>query len=326
VETTDAPIIATLAYAAAFNWPLTLAEISERLIVGSRVGVRNASPGLSDIAVRLDALVAAGEVRASMGMYAIREISSEAFTRRIEAEKVTAQKWRRMRRAAWWLQAVPFVRAMLVSGSLANGSSSVDSDWDVFVVVRAGRLYTARIFLLLVALLMGRLRTKRDATAPDKFCFSHYVTTDGLALRHRSLYVAQGIAALMPLIDPDGYLARLRTANGWISEYVRGDSGNEFSGRSIDSSRPLVALRRAIEIVLDTPVGERFERVMRTWQQRRIEHEPATHAPGGRVIADDRILEFHPRSFEAVALARYNSALTTRGMGNFTERDSGLGH
>jgi hypothetical protein len=58
--------------------------------------------------------------------------------------------------------------------------------------------------------------------------------------------------------------------------------------------------------------------------QRRIHREPATHEKGGRIVADDRELEFHPHSFEAVALSRYNAALTRLGLGQYAERDSGL--
>ena len=308
-------LISVLAYGAAFSWPLTLAEIAERM--------RIFAP-LSDIATRLDGLVATGVVRTSMGMYALESVNTDVFDRRVEAEKTTAQKWRRMRRAAWWLQAVPFVSALLASGSLVTGTMDEASDWDVFVIARSGRMYTARLFLLAAARLMGRLRTKHDATAPDKFCFNHYVTTDGLSIRHRSLYVAQGIASMLPLYDPEEFLGRIRTSNEWTGEYVHGSSGALFVRREVIDSRLLAAVRYAIETLLASPVGERIEHLARSWQQRRIAREPATHAPGGRVIADDRELEFHPRSFEAVAMSRYNTTLTRLNLGQYHESDSGL--
>ena len=296
MEKPDRPLISVLAYTAAFDWPLTLAEIAEQLLPAA---------SLSDIAARLDALVADGTARSSMGLYAHESVPVDAFMRRIRCEKETAQKWRRMRRAAWWLQAVPYVRALLASGSLAVGDADADSDWDVFVVAKGGRLYSARIFLLAAAWLMRRLRTKHDATAPDKFCFNHYVTTDGLVIRHRSLYTARGIASLLPLLDPHGYLGKLRQANPWTTEYVTGDSGSQFVRRQVRPSLVLNTIRTTLEMLLETPIGGRCEALARRWQQRRIEREPATHASGGRVVADDRTLEFHPRSFEAVVLARY---------------------
>jgi len=138
------------------------------------------------------------------------------------------------------------------------------------------------------------------------------------------LYIAHGISAFVPLVDPQGYLGKLRQANPWTAEYMTGDSGSQFVRREVRPSLVLHAFRTTLEILLDTPIGGRFESLMRRWQQRRIEREPATHAPGGRVVADDRELEFHPRSFEAVVLARYNALLMRHGLGEFAERDSGL--
>ncbi len=320
----DRSILATLAYAAASDWPLTLAEVAERLIPSARVGAASAVPSLGDIAGRLDVLARAGTVKARGGLFAHADVSDTAFARRVACEKESVRKWRLMRSRARWLTAVPYIRALFASGSLAQGNTGPDSDWDVFVVAQAGRLYTARLFLVAATWSMGRLRTKHHATAPDRFCFNHYVTTDGLAIGHCSLYTAHGIASLVPVYDPQRMLGQFRAANEWITEYVSATSGGAFIGREVRESGILATARKMLEIMLDTPLGARIEHAARWWQQRRIAREPATSAPGGRVVADERELEFHPRSFEAVALARYNTLLTRAGLGSFAEHDSGL--
>lgn len=320
----DRAIIATLAYYGSFAWPLTLMDIRERLIPVSRLGGRDAPVSVSDILGRLDVLTAIGTVVHRSGMYALSGVPEDLDVRRIEQEKIWAQKWRQMLRRAWWLQAVPYVRALCASGSLALGNMSEQSDWDVFVIARAGRLYTARTGLLAIAWLMGALRTKGMRSASDRFCFNHYVTTDGMAIRHRSIYMAHGLAALVPVIDRGQYLERLWQANRWMGDCLSAPDRAEFIRRSVRPSRALGAIRWTAELILDTPVGALVERILRTWQQRRIARTPATHERGGRVIADDRELEFHPRSFETVALARYHAAIEHYGMGAYRERDSGL--
>lgn len=298
MDNTERSIWATQAYYAAFEWPLTPLEIAERLIPASRIGGQDVQPSIGEIVARL---------------------SDQDFSRRIEQEKIWAQKWRRMRRKAWWLQAIPYVRGLYASGSLALGNMNEGSDWDVFVIAQAGHLYTARIGLTIAAWLMGALRTKHHRTAPDRFCFNHYVTTDGLAIRHRSLYTAHGLALLVPIIDRQQYLERLWRANYWIGDFRPMPTGAAFVRREVRYSPVLAGIRWIGELLLSWA-----ERPLRRWQQRRIARTPATHARGGRVTASDRELEFHPRSFEATALARYTAALVRAGLGAWQEHDSGL--
>jgi len=212
----------------------------------------------------------------------------------------------------------------LASGSLALGNTGPQSDWDVTVIAQAGRLYTARLGLLIVAKVLGRLRTKHDRTAPDKFCFNHYLTTDGMVMRHRSLYTAHGLAVLIPLHDPMDLLERLWRENDWMAQFISVPKDAETVRREIAISRPLSVVRWCAERVLDTPMGDILERGVRAWMRRRIARTSATHESGGRVVADDQELEFHPRSFEAIALARYNAALDRIGLGAYAEADSGL--
>lgn len=309
----DGPIVATLAFAGALRWPLTLMEIHERV----RMPV-------AEVMRRLDKLVAASTVSAGLGMYALAPVDEQTFQNRVNREKECVQKWRRALRYASVLQAVPYVRALLASGSLALGNTGPDSDWDAFVIAREGRLYTARAFLLIAAKLMGRLRVKQDTVAPDKFCFNHYITTDGLDIAHRSLYVAHALSVLVPIHDPDDLLGRLRQANRWTTERIPHTAGSVFVRRAVVPSHMLDFVRRALERVLDTRAGDWLETRLARWQKDRIAREPATHEPGGRVLATDRQLEFHPRSAEATVLDAYNRTLAHHGLSELAEQDSGL--
>ncbi len=329
---TDRSILATLAYYGAFNpserlgqagWPLTAMELIQRLIPARRLGGGDREVTLAVLLERLEVLEKLGMVTQEDGLYALAP--AVGFAReRVRMEKESVQKWRRLRRKAWLLQAPPFVRALFASGSLALGNVEPQSDWDVLVVAQAGRLYTARLGLLVIAKLTGVLRTKRDRNAPDKFCFNHYLASDGLALRHRSLYTAQGLAALIPIVDPQHMLRQLWQENSWISQYRPQPENTQFVRREIIVSVMLCAVRWCGEGILRTPLGDLVERGICAWMQRRIARTPATHESGGRITANDQELEFHPRSFEAVALARYNAALDRLGLGAYAEQDSGL--
>jgi hypothetical protein len=324
-DSVDRALLATLAYANAVGMPLTAMQVHRRLIALTRFGAPSVSPSLGQVVQTLDRLAEHGAVRVHDGWYAPAGTSIEATERRLEHDKVQADKWRRMRRKAFWMQAVPFVRAICAAGSLAEGKTGPESDWDMFVVTRRGRLYTSRIFLLGVAKFLRVLRTKKERIAPDKFCFNHYVTDDGLSIRHRSLFVAYALSALVPIHDPDHMARRLWEANRWAGDFLAHwpPADSITVQRKVRRSRALRMVRRTAEALLSNPLGNVFEHVMRRWQQGRIEREPATHARGGRIVADRRELEFHPRSAERAALSRYNAAMAALGVAA-QEQDSGL--
>src|SRR6185369_9650646 len=174
------PILATLAYYDGFEYPLTAFELYRYLInpLRLRPHIESLEPiGLKDIQESLEILLNKGTVIEELGFYSLKGRAGLS-TKRLEREKISAQKWRLCLKRAYWLQAVPWIRGMFVSGSLALGTVSADSDFDILVLVEPGRLYLARLFLSGVASLIGARRTRFESVAPDKFCFNHYVTTD----------------------------------------------------------------------------------------------------------------------------------------------------
>jgi hypothetical protein len=320
----DRSVIATLAYYGALNRPLTFMELAGRLTPSRRLGGRSGHPDPSQLAERLDVLLSIGTIDHSDGLYRLAGGDDDFSGRRIEQEKIWAQKWRRMLRRARWLQAAPFVRTLCASGSLAGGTAGAGSDWDVFIIAAQGRLYTARAFLLLSAWLAGALRRKGQTRVSDKFCFNHYMTTAGLASRHRSIFTAHSFALMVPIYDRDGYFGRFLQANRWIGDYRPMPVGDDWTVRSVRRSVLADALKGLAELVLGSPVGWPVEYILKAWQRRRIMRNPVTYEKGGRIIADDKEIEFHPRSFEATLLNRYNDALGLHGLGGFGETDSGL--
>lgn len=317
-------VLATIAYADAAGMPMTAQHVHRLLVQPTRVGERGV-PALGTIVSALDELSGRGDVRCVDGWYLSAGSSRDRVEQHLQRLNVQATKWRAMRSRAAWFQALPFVRAICVAGSLAQGKTGPDSDWDMFVIARRRRLYTARTGLLATAWLMRRLRVKRERVAPDKFCFNHYVTDDGLMLRHRSLFVAHALALLVPIHDPTQLVAKFWQANRWCGDYLTHwpPEYPQPIARSVDRSHVLSGIRWMAERVLSTPLGTVLEWALRTWQQGRIAREPMTHAKGGRITADLRELEFHPRSAERAVLARYNTALTSLGI-PANEQDSGL--
>jgi hypothetical protein len=257
------------------------------------------------------------------GFYLLTSCSDAWFERRLRQEKETVQKYRKLLPALWWFQAVPFVRGVLASGSLALETCTPQSDWDVFVVARSGRLYSARAGLTVVAWMLGRLRTKHSVVVRDLFCPNHYVADGALVLGHRSLYVAHVLGHLVPAYDPQGYATNLWQENGWTRAMVPGVEGPPppHRLRSVRASFLLEYVRRLAEWVLGGALGDALERCMMHMQVRRIVRGSSF---GGRIQATLTEIEFHPHSHERTVVERTNEYLAHYDLQKYFIEDSGL--
>ncbi|MEK7076208.1 MAG: hypothetical protein AAB941_00895, partial [Patescibacteria group bacterium] len=143
-------ILATLIYYDILDFSLTLFEVNKYLINPERIreGPQRASDSyginperlsknsvlgmisLGLVAEDLEGLIASGQIGSKNGFYFLRG-KDVLYDLRIEREKIAAQKWKKFLKIAKWFQAVPYLRAIFVSGSLAINNTAHESDFDV---------------------------------------------------------------------------------------------------------------------------------------------------------------------------------------------------
>lgn len=247
---------------------------------------------------------------------------AERYVQARLARHLTAQgKWKIAHRAARRLAALPLVRMIGVTGSLALSNTQAQSDIDLLVVVRRGRIWTARLLLLLTAQLMGRRRTYDDRQAPDKLCLNHFITDDALVMAPelRSVYTAVLYEHVVPLFGLNVY-RRWRAANAvWIKRWLKYPLAPPVAPRRYVRSGPVWrSWRRWMEGWLLEPLGEALER----WAQRMQRRAMVRHAAvgrfsrsdwgesgrtgaWGRIALSDTELAFHPDSQAMAILSRF---------------------
>lgn len=318
-------IFATILYYDSFDFPLTLAEIF-RYLVNPRRFLLEKNDAIkikaNEVVHELDSMVRVGIIGRKNGFYFLPG-KDWLYGARIEKDKLANRKWKKFLRVARYLPVAPYLRAVFASGSLAANNPEPKSDFDIFVVIKSGRLYTGRLFLWFISSILGAKRGRFDVVAPDKLCFNHYVTDDNLELTHQSLYIAQSLANMKPVIVLSGLLDKFAASNRWASAYCY----NFELVRNYREVRPgkiLLLFSKIGEFCLDNPLGNLAEKTLKFFQQRRIRKNPSTYESGGRIIFTDRELEFHPRSFERAVIDNYNRGLKKFGILSPEEKDSGL--
>ena len=312
-------IFDTIRYFDIFEMPVTATQIWRSLVVTrSGTGVRWQGQRVVSLRQLREALQRSRWLKERMencwGYYCLRGAGSgssggvRGYVRRRLVRHILAQyKWKIARRVVRLLAPLPFVRMIGVTGSLALGHTRPASDLDLFIIVRRGRIWTARLWLLLVTQLMGRRRKHWNEEAPDKICLNHYIVDSSLtmAAEIRNLYTAVLYTQAIPLTGLSMY-RRWIAANGqWMRRWLMYPAAPILAWRqAVKTPRLAWLMQRWAESLLLEPIGGGLEWVAEKVQRRTM----LLHAdPGraGRVVVSDTELAFHPDSKESHVLRRF---------------------
>ena len=142
-----------------------------------------------------------------------REAIIETRTRR---KSVSRRSWQDAKYYGRILAALPFVRMVAFTGSLAMENVNESGDIDYFIVTSCGRLWTCRamsICIVHIARFVG-----------VHLCPNYFVAENALLLPDRSLYTAHELVQMIPLSGIEIY-NEMRRLNTWTDEYLPNAQG-----------------------------------------------------------------------------------------------------
>ncbi len=229
------------------------------------------------------------------GYYALRG-RKHLIPQRLVRHGLAQDKWKITCRASRLLAAMPFVRGLAGSGSLALDNTKPSSDLDLLVIAKAGRIWTARLFLLVALQLLGRRRKYWNEQAPNMVCLNHYVTDEHLTVPAdiHNTYTAESYSHLVPIWGRE-MVHKFQEANGsWIRQHIMSpelpDVAHQYEVRLW---RWTAFLKRGLEAVLLEPIGDMVERAAESIQRRIIRRHYQLSQPG-RIVLSAQELAFHP--------------------------------
>jgi len=319
-------ILKTVAYYDVLDWPLTGFEVWKYLVNPRRFAFNAPEHySLGEVLDTLSQKPIMEYISERLGFYFLKDRNPDIVQNRISRELLADQKWRLIKRRVHWLQMIPYVRLVLVSGSLATGNVHDNSDADLLIITKAGRIWTCR---LLVTLFLDILRWRRrsDHYTKNKLCLNHYITEHSLMIDAPSIYNAQTYSHLVPVLGNIPLWRTFQERNAWIKSYLAHFPPPFVPHtRRVTPSKILAKIAKLGETVLNTKMGERLEQFLGRLQAEKIAHNPKTGETGGRVLYSSDALEFHPDSKEKWIIARLNERLTELGFPDLAdEKDSGL--
>jgi radical SAM superfamily enzyme YgiQ (UPF0313 family) len=158
---------------------------------------------------------------------------------------------------------MPFVRAAFVSGELAKGVASKESDIDYVIVTAPDRLWICRTILILFKKLV-LFNSKKF------FCLNHFVSERQLEADRKNIYTAIEIATLKPLLNA-GMLNRYLIENRWITDFLPLVRSKQSD---LSIHKPSL-LQRILEFFFRARFADRLDRrLMRFWDNLWIRRYP----------------------------------------------------
>ena len=140
--------------------------------------------------------------------------------KRVLRRRISAKKLEIAKRAAGVLSIVPGIKMVAVTGSLAMGNSTDDSDIDFMIITKKGRLWTTRFFTYLLVGLFGiQKRRPMDKIQKDKLCMNVWLDESDMVWRERNVYSAHEIGQILPLVNKNSTYEKLLYKNRWILDF-----------------------------------------------------------------------------------------------------------
>ena len=231
--------IKTLAYYDIFSYPLTKEEIFHN-------SHTNGDTKESSL-IEINNLVELGIIFHNNGYYSLCN-NGQYVRKRIAGNKRAIRKLKTAKYFSNIIAKFPYVRAVLVSGSLSKGYMDVDADIDFFVITKPNRLWISR-FSLMVFKKIFLLNSKKN------FCINYYITTNNLEIEDKNIFIAIELASLLPIYGSDFY-DKLYSSNQWIKNYVPNYPMRET--KNIKKFK-LCLMQKIIEPLLDNKLGSHLD-------------------------------------------------------------------
>lgn len=282
-------VIRALLYFDLFQYPITLDEVCR--FMDAPVSTQ------LDVAIVLDDLEQKGLVHRYLHFYSL-EKSRKLVARRMKGNRKAAEMTALAHRRGKLLGNFPFVRGVMASGSFSKGYMDENSDLDFFVITKTGRLWIARMLIVLFKRIVYRNSHKY-------FCCNYFIDEAHLTIEEKNLFTATELATLLPLYGARQY-ELLISQNGWISEFL--PNFRSCTPSCVDSSREGI-LKKIVEKILRGRLADFVDSLcmkltLRRWKRlytRMFSSSDFDLAFKTRTYVSKN----HPRHFQRNVLSRY---------------------
>jgi hypothetical protein len=288
-------ILYTLVYADLFDYPLRTEEI-HRYLTG------HAAP-ITVVEEHLQQNGRLGEHLGSATPFWFLAGREHLVGLRRQREAFSLVLWEQAKRYGRLIAAMPFVRMVSITGSLAmNNVSGPHDDIDLLIVAAENRVWLARGLTILIVHLARRFGVE--------LCPNYVIAEHKLEIGEPSLFAAHEMAQLIPISGLDTYF-RLLESNAWSVDYLPNISPRQSSVRE-----PATVGRigqRMLEAALSGRLGDTMERRERERKIPRLRQIASKQGGSGARYTPD-LCKGHADDHSASVYQQFVARLASQGM------------
>ena len=284
-------ILETVAYYDVFDYPLTEFEVWKLLLMSDGEGMSAPDISFRMVEETLEGSYLRKRLGRARGFVFLRG-RERLIALRLERQRIADRNIRGARRIASILRFFPFVRMVGLTGSLSMKNADRGSDWDFFIVLRSGYIWTGRATVTALLHLFG-LRRHGNHIA-HRACLNFWVTTRSLEIRLKDLFSSSEYFFIIPLFG-EAVFRTFQQSNVWIRWFRPHFRVTRLPHVALLPDTSLARFSRMVGEILLAGLG--LESVLRRVQKRKIAANPKTNTSEGIIEATDEALVFlpHPR-------------------------------
>lgn len=212
---------------------------------------------------------------------------------RQQREKFSQQKLLIAQQVVKFLQKIPFIKLIAVTGALAMENSPKDDDIDLLIITEKNRLWLTRLLATITLELLRKRRHPQDKKFRNKVCLNMFLDEEYLLVPHKeqNLYTAHEICQVKPIYNQSQTYEKFMLANTWAGKYLP----NGIDTRCNKEKAHNILISQYLNIVLDTLELIAFK-LQYFYMKKRITRETVEK---GRIM-------FHPRDTSTWVLKEFD--------------------
>ncbi|HLZ17484.1 MAG TPA: nucleotidyltransferase domain-containing protein [Cyclobacteriaceae bacterium] len=228
-------LLRALLYFDIFDYPLTAEEI-----------VQFSSATLFASRQALERLTAQGIIFRFQDFYSLQN-NPGLVTRRLNGNALAEQKMKTAKKFSKLVSLFPFVRAVMLSGSISKGYMDEKSDIDYFIITEANRLWMVRTSLAV-------FRRIFLFNSHRNLCTNYFIDSQHLEIGEKNIFTAIELGTTKPMFGGSA-IEQFQNANAWTQVYLPNLNLNTDK-----AAEPRLPLKRAIEKMFSFKMIDRVNR------------------------------------------------------------------
>jgi len=223
-------ILRCLLYFDIFNYPLTKSEINN--FIGCKVDDSTLKKDLAELVKN--------KLIFEQNIFYSLQNSNELIYRRLKGNEEAVRLMPLALEKAKFIYSFPFIRGIMISGSLSKNYMDEKSDLDFFIITEKNRLWIARTIFDVYRKFFIK---KKDL---KHYCTNYHISLERLIIDEENIFTATELCTLIPVVGKNHY-HQLLDSNPWISEFFPNYKMNPVS--LSETEDPLI--KRFIEFIIN---------------------------------------------------------------------------